>query len=56
MFTGLVIDELMAMVARAEGQAQYVQSTKETECEKILADSHLAYRATESRAMMIGVA
>ena len=55
MFKGLVIDELMAMVARAEGQAQYAQMTPETACEDALAESHFAYRATESQAMM-GVA
>ena len=56
MFTGLVIDELMAMVARAEGQAQYAQMTKETACDNAFTDAHFAYRATESQAMMIGVA
>ncbi len=56
MFTGLVIDELMAMVARVEGQAQCSQTMTQTECEDVLANSHLAYRATESQAMMIGVA
>jgi len=56
MFTGLVIEELMAMVARAEGQAQHAHTMAETESEDALADSHLAYRSTDSTAMLMGVA
>lgn len=50
MFKGLVIDELVEMVERAEDHAHCVQPPLE---EELL---HFAYRPTESQATMIGVA
>jgi hypothetical protein len=50
MFKGLVIDELVEMVERAEDHAHSAQPPLE---EQLL---HFAYRPTESQATMIGVA
>jgi hypothetical protein len=56
MFTGMVIDELMEMVARAEHHAHEPRMTAEPERDQELLAAHFAYRATDSQPMMIGVA
>jgi len=56
MFNGLVIDQLMEMVARVEDHARDARVTEEPVREEQLLASHFAYRPTESQAMMIGVA
>jgi len=53
MYTGMVIEELMQMVARAEDHVQEVRpATRE---DQLLA-SHFAFHANDSQPMMIGVA
>jgi hypothetical protein len=57
MFTGMVIDELMEMVARAEHHAHEPRMMMaEPEREPELLVSHFAYRSTDSQPIMIGVA
>jgi hypothetical protein len=57
MFTGMVIDELMEMVARVENHAREPRMMMaEPESEPELLVSHFAYRAADSQPMMIGVA
>ena len=56
MFTGTVIEELMEMVARAEGNAQGGRARVELEREERLLASLLAYRPADSQPKMFGVA
>ena len=56
MFTGTVINDLMDMVARAEGHAQDLRGTVELEREDQLLASHFAYHPADSQPMMSGVA
>jgi hypothetical protein len=56
MYTGTVINDLMEMVARAEGQAQNLRRTVEVEREEQLLASHFAYHPADSQPMMSGVA
>ncbi len=57
MFRGMVIDELMEMVARAEYHAQQSPlMTVEPEREEEPIASHFAYRGSDAQPMMIGVA
>jgi hypothetical protein len=59
MFTGMVIDELMEMVARAEHHAhepRMMMAEPEPERDEELLVSQFAYRSTDSQPMMIGVA
>jgi hypothetical protein len=54
MYTGMVIEELMQMVARAEDHVQEVRPATRREDE--LLASHFAFHANDSQPMMIGVA
>ena len=56
MFTGTVINELMDMVARAEGHARDLSTAGELEREDQLLASHFAYYPVDSQPMMNGVA
>jgi hypothetical protein len=54
MFTGTVINELMDMVARAEGHAQDLRMAGKLEREDQLLASHFAYYPADSQPMMFG--
>ncbi len=56
MYTGTVINELMEMVARAEGHVQPLSAAAELGREDQLMGSYFVYRPTDSQPMMIGVA
>ena len=55
MYTGMVIDELMQMVARAEDHAQDARLSSEAAREQHSFESHFMY-AADSQPMLIGVA
>jgi hypothetical protein len=56
MYTGTVINDLMEMVARAEGHAQNQRRSVELERDEELLASHFAYQPVDSRPLMSGVA
>ena len=56
MYTGTVINDLLEMVARAEGHAQDQRTAVEPEREEQLLASHFAYQPADSQPMMFGVA
>jgi hypothetical protein len=56
MYTGMVINELMEMVARAEGHVQHLNVAAELEREDQLMGSYFVYGPADSQPLMIGVA
>jgi hypothetical protein len=56
MYTGMVINELMEMVTRAEVHGQHPSAAAALESEDQLEASYFVYRPTDSQPMMIGVA
>ncbi|MBZ5511654.1 MAG: hypothetical protein LAN70_10860 [Acidobacteriia bacterium] len=56
MYTGTVINDLLEMVARAEGHAEDRRTAVELEHEDRLLASHFGYRLADAQPMMNGVA